>query len=631
MKAKDRHRLLERAVQAQAARAEVEDPRESLQPGDVFSLSATAELSVLWAWIDTTSDGSDARAVLVAVDLHPWLGSADVAAPSGASCGALSIRCAIQVEVCTEGLHEVSRAGSLPMQTLQSARLKRTQVADGTLRGSRKARDTDEDPEYRDWMDEGPRRAQARLRQTGVAPQHDRSAQPQSESWQVLFTTDAFDAATGMPWAPPTEAGHLVAQSLEEAVDPALLQLLQHVHRSASQPHLGADPGAADSDARHRGWGLVVASDAPPETLAALKPLVDHRCRQLGEDRVRILDHRPGENWRGWLARHGAAPGHMDPSKVPYFLLIVASPRRISFEFQGILGVEYGVGRLDFESTQELARYAQGVVAREHLGEEPEPRRALVFAPTAAESADDPLDLEARDGWQVQRLGGKEASRDRLLEAMERADEAALSLLVALTQGVAGSSEVPLQRDLEGALLCHRDASAGAADAPQRLAASDVDGARVGGSVLVLLAAHSVGTSVDPAGPGPEVATLPQRLLAHPAGAAGAVIGRVGPGWRQDGASPHPWLSDLLGALVEGNPVGLALQQLRTRYASLATKLAAELDRVQMGARHDPAHLAGLWVERNNLRDLIVLGDPAARLTSPKNSFSTSEYSHHES
>lgn len=634
MNARDRHRLLERAVQAQFARAEAESHGRSPRTGDVFGLPATAELSVLWAWIDTTADGSEERAVLVAADLHPGLGSADLAAPPGASCGAVSLRCAVEIEMPVDALQEAILSGSLPMQTLESARLKRAQVADGTLRGSRSARDMDGDPQYRDWMDEGPRQAQALLVQAGAESQHNRSGQPHSESRQAWFTTDAFNTATGMPWMPSTEARSIVAQSLDEAVDPALLQLLQHAHRAASQPHLGVDAGAAGPDAKHRGWGVVVPSDASPETLSALQPLIEHRRRRLGEDRVRIFEHRPGEDWRGWLARHGAAPGQVDPSKVPYYLLIVASPRRISFEFQRILGVEYGVGRLHFESVQELARYAQGVVAQERRGEEPEPRRAVVFAPSTVDPAGEPLDLEAvssQEGWQVQRLEGEEAGRERLLEAMRGAGEPALRLLVAVTEGWVGSSEMPIRRDVDGALRCHRDPASGAAEVAEWVTASDVDGARVEGSVLVLLAAHSVGMPGDETGLEPRIAALPQCLLAHPAGGADAVIGRVGPGWRRDGASQHPWLADLVGALVGGLPVGLALQQLRTRYASLATELAAELDRVQMGARHDPAHLAGLWTERNNLRDLVVLGDPAARLTSPKASSSTSENSHHAS
>ncbi len=72
---------------------------------------------------------------------------------------------------------------------------------------------------------------------------------------------------------------------------------------------------------------------------------------------------------------------------------------------------------------------------------------------------------------------------------------------------------------------------------------------------------------------------------------------------------------DSLKRLLEGHPVGSALEPFGLRYAELAAELKEELEFAEFGTGSAADELIPrLWTATNDARNYAVLGDPAVRL-----------------
>jgi hypothetical protein len=65
--------------------------------------------------------------------------------------------------------------------------------------------------------------------------------------------------------------------------------------------------------------------------------------------------------------------------------------------------------------------------------------------------------------------------------------------------------------------------------------------------------------------------------------------------------------------LLEGQPLGAAMEYFDGRYAALSTELTSALENAFLSPP-DPYDLAEMWTANNDARGYIVLGDPAVRL-----------------
>lgn len=477
---------------------------------------------------------------------------------------------------------------------------------------------------------------------------------------QEIF--NGIDGSTGRYLSSPTDR-----ELIEEVAAPPLdaarrREYLWWIERyGIDDPDRAAVQQVDPKDLGQAGWAVLFAPDVDKKVKEALEPLLSHRKRQAGAF-YKEYEYQPDQSKQEFLIRRGAGPGPADPKKVPYYILLVGDPNKISYRFQYELDVQYAVGRIHFDEPDQYRRYAESVVAAE--AKSPRPKELVLFGvrnpddrATARTSSEliEPLfkvfdKLRVEDEWSSRLILAEKATKARLGALLGGSETPAL--LFTASHGMAFPGDPELQLRDQGALLCQEwpGPQKGKGPIPPGFyfSAADVPSqADLLGLITFNYACFSAGTpnysdfdhplfsERQLMTPRPFLSRLAQQLLSHPNGGALAVLGHVDRAWTTSfswkGGKPNPEevpteeateapkgqievFESVLRQLLAGHPVGSAMEYVNQRHAELAVELSgfwADREHLLSVGRDD---FSRTWRANNDAQNFIVVGDPAVRL-----------------
>ncbi len=429
--------------------------------------------------------------------------------------------------------------------------------------------------------------------------------------------------------------------------------------RAQPENVLGFDASVDDGkDLRQTGWGVLFASDADPTIKEALQPLLNWRQSQVNDDKLfKIFEGNAGvrlsQTASAWTSAKGVSlVAPVSPAKgVPYYLLIVGSPKRIPFEFQALLDLQWAVGRLHFDKIDDYAAYAKKVVAYEKGEAPPQTRHAALWVTrnqgdmaTAllagsvcpdflGQTGDGTKPLGSRQQFRLSSFcGDGQATKANLTSILRgEIDGGAPSILFTGSHGAEWPMQDPeQQRRRQGALVTQEWSRGQALNENNCFEASDVAAdAQLHGTMAFIFSCfgggcpdtdsyrRDQGGNRIPIAPEPLIAALPQALLRNGALAVIAHIDRAFTYGFED-ASGHA-ASELfrtpLELLMKGKPIGFAADPFNLQWSSLAAQIGlAQSGNLADNANPTKGLMLNLFIARDDARNYIVLGDPATRL-----------------
>lgn len=462
----------------------------------------------------------------------------------------------------------------------------------------------------------------------------------------------AIDDETDLPDIPsPEQVGAWVEQSFQAGTFDLATEFgmakraKERAERARERPHRELPSWIDPHSLRQAGWGVVVPWNRQI-FLDWLRPLLRRRETQSGPGMYREYKLQRGQSAEAFLRSQLETPGTIDPKKVPYYLLLVGSPREISFEFQYHLSLSRAVGRVWFPDRDGYRKYAEAIRLAEMEGVE-RPRKVSVFSvendsttsaigKTLVPSVQRLID-DGFPNWEVEVVRRDEAVKSRLGSLLGGGKTPGLLLVSSHGRNTLDESSRDL---LQGALLCEPGEGTRPEDLPVLYSAADLveEPLDLNGLISCFFACNSAGTPVldsfPHVGKGPEaaletapkihageplIARLPVELLSR---GALAVLGHIDRGW----STSFVWsfesgdigtlysFEDMLNQLLRGQRLGHAMRPLNRRYSQLASRLAQMLDQQRIGAQQDLTWLGFYWTAVNDARNFIILGDPAVYL-----------------
>lgn len=405
-------------------------------------------------------------------------------------------------------------------------------------------------------------------------------------------------------------------------------------------------------DPRQAGWTFMVGKNDPQrdQFTQILQPLAVQRG-MADPSAPLVFSGEPEDKWGDWLQDNYYAL-KLAGKKPPHYVLMVGGPEMLPFHFQSLLDTVASVGRLQFDTPEELKQYVEKILRLEAAPDPLVTREVILFAPDGGpndptyfsrEYMVKPLTqhISQQLDFKTTALMGPDATKAKLVAALKGAKPA---LVYTASHGLGLSGE-PLDRQkrLNGAICCQ---AAGQLTMQDLFCADDVplNEPFLEGAVFFQFACFGYGTPAQSdyahwTDGVPEqyadvdfVASLPKRLLAHPRGPI-AYVGHLDTAFLHGFTNPDDrfilerWNNRIepfvnaVDQLLEVQPSALAMEDMNQRYSIYNVLLSSVSDQLKRGSfTWTPDTERGFvdkWITRSDAQNYMVFGDPAASLRIP--------------
>jgi hypothetical protein len=406
------------------------------------------------------------------------------------------------------------------------------------------------------------------------------------------------------------------------------------------------------ADPLKAGWTFLVNSKDPNKArlMKSIRRLAEHRGMKDPTEPLLFNGETPDE-WFDWIMENYSS---LRMEQKPHYILILGGPDQVPFLFQSLLDTTASVGRLDFDTSEELEAYADKVIRMETAKAPIVKRDAVFFAPD--DGPNDPTyyshhylanplaqDMQERLGFNVKTMFAEEATKANLQDALRKTKAA---IVFTASHGL-GAPDEPLQtqKRLNGAICCQKVGAAQENDWLFRGEDIPHDEPFLEGAVFFQFACFGYGTLAesDFAHWAPQIAKVnakadfvgafPKKLLSHPRGPI-AFVGHVDVAMLHGFDDPNnpipldgPWSPRIapfkrsLDQMIGVNPMGIAMEDMNGRYNILNAQLTGLLDRLQRGKVKVNAdfqeRLVSSFLMRSDAQNYLIFGDPAAHLRIP--------------
>ena len=115
------------------------------------------------------------------------------------------------------------------------------------------------------------------------------------------------------------------------------------------------------------------------QIIETLRPLAAHRGMEDPSAPL-VFGGEPEEVWGDWLQENYYAPG-LEGKKIPHYVLMAGGPKMLPFGLQSLLDTVASVGRVEFDTLDELKQYGEKIIRIETAEDPVVKREVILFAP----------------------------------------------------------------------------------------------------------------------------------------------------------------------------------------------------------------------------------------------------------